>query len=78
MTPPLYAPLAETFYYICFGQKFSCLHIVISGLLYLVLHILDIPQLIFDHVYLYMHAKMSMWSFKHNLVFLPLLWMDIL
>ena len=54
----------------------SYLHIVIEVLIWLVLHLLDINRLIFDYVNLCMYAKGSVWTFYHNLVNLPLLWMD--
>ena len=41
------------YFNICFGQKISCLHIGIAILKYLVLHIMEINQLIFDYVHLY-------------------------
>ena len=63
MTLLLCAPLSETVYYISFGNKMSCLHIGIAILRYLLLHILDIHQLIFDFVHLCMHAKGPMWTF---------------
>ena len=77
MTPLLCVLLSEIVYYTCFGRKMSCLQINIAVLWWLVLRLLDIHQLIFYYVNLCMHAKVSMWTFYHDLVNLPLLWMDI-
>ena len=45
MTLLLCLLLAETVYYICFGQKSSCLRIVIAVLIWLVLPLLNINPL---------------------------------
>ena len=57
MTPLICVLLAEKVYYICFGQKRSCLHIGFSVLRWLVIHLLDINQLIFDYAYIDAHSQ---------------------
>ena len=63
LTPLLGVLLSEPVYYNLYVNQRSCAHVGIVVLIWLVLHILDIHQFIFDYVHLRMHAKGSMWPF---------------
>ena len=62
-----YVLLAETVYYILFGQKSACLHIGTSIFIWPALYIIFIHILLLDYVYLCIHVKGSMWPFYHNM-----------
>ena len=76
MTPLLCVLPGKTVYYIFFGHQRSCLHIEITLLRWLIIHLLDIHELFFYCMHLCMHEKGSMWPFYNNLVNITLLWMD--